>query len=76
MSKRNSTSTEPAIDGSGKVYIPMTRTIKASLLVSIFALCAMGAIFSPKQKSENREQPTQVVPVNNHQSHRAIGLRV
>ena len=54
----------------------MTRTIKASLLLSVFALCAFGAIFSPKQKSENREQPTQVVPVNNHQSHRAIGLRV
>ena len=69
-------STEPAIDGSGKVYIPMTRTIKASLLFSIFALCALGAIYSPKQKGENREQPTQVVPVNNHQSHRGIWLRV
>jgi hypothetical protein len=54
----------------------MTRTIKASLLFSVFALCTFGAIFSPKQKSEIREQPTQVVPVNNHQSHRAIGLRV
>jgi hypothetical protein len=67
---------EPAIDGSGKVYIPMTRTIKASLLFSVFALCALGAIFSPKESRENREQPTQVVPVNNHQSHRGIGLRV
>ena len=54
----------------------MTRTIKASLLFSIFALCAMGAIFSPKQKSENREQPTQVVPVNNYKPSRGIGLRV
>jgi hypothetical protein len=54
----------------------MTRTIKASLLVGILALCAIGAIFSPKQKGENREQPTQVVPVNNHQSQRGIGLRV
>lgn len=69
-------SMEPAIDGSGKVYIPMTRTIKASVLFSIFALCALGAILSPKEKRENREQPTQVVPVNNHQSHRGIGLRV
>jgi hypothetical protein len=54
----------------------MTRTIKASLVFSIFALCAVGAIFSPKEKRENREQPTQVVPVNNHQSPRGIGLRV
>jgi len=54
----------------------MTRTIKATLLFSIFALCALGAIFSPIEKRENREQPTQVVPVNNHQSHRGIGLRV
>lgn len=76
MSKRDSTSTEPAIDGSGKVYIPMRRTIKAALLFSVFALCTLGAIFSPKEKRENREQPTQVVPVNNHQSHRGIWLRV
>jgi hypothetical protein len=69
-------STEPAIDESGKVYIPMTRTIKASLLFSVFVLCALGAIFSPKDRRENREQPIQVVPVNNHQSHRGIGLRV
>jgi hypothetical protein len=54
----------------------MTRTTKASLLFTVFALCAFGAIFSPKEKRENREQPTQVVPVNNHQSHRGIGLRV
>jgi len=69
-------STEPVIDGSAKVYIPMTRTIKASLLFSVFALCALGAIFSPKETRENREQSIQVVPVNNHQSHRGIGLRV
>jgi len=54
----------------------MTRTIKASLLFSFFALCALGAIFSPKEKRENRDQPTQIVPVNNHQSHRGIWLRV
>jgi hypothetical protein len=67
---------EPAIDGSGKVYIPMTRTIKASLLFGIFALCALGAIFSPRETRENREQPTRVVPVNNHQAHRGTWLRV
>jgi hypothetical protein len=54
----------------------MTRTIKASLLFSIFVLCALGAIFSPKEKREDHEQSTQVVPVNNHQSHRGIWLRV
>jgi hypothetical protein len=69
-------SMEPAIDGSGKVYIPMTRTIKALLLFSVFSLCVLGAIFSPKEKREDRERPTQVVPVNNHQSRRDIGLRV
>jgi hypothetical protein len=69
-------STEPAIDRSGKVYFPMTRTIKAALLFFFFALCALGAIFSPKEKRENREQPIQVVPVNNHRSHRGIWLRV
>jgi hypothetical protein len=75
-SRSKNVSMEPAIDGSGKVYIPMTRTIKASLLFSVFALCALGAIFSPKENRENRKQPTQVVPVNNHQSHRGIWLRV
>jgi hypothetical protein len=67
---------EPAIDGSGKVYIPMRRTIKAALLFSVFALCALGAIFSPKEKREHRDQPTQVVPVNNHKPGRGIWLRV
>jgi hypothetical protein len=75
MSKSKS-GPEPAIDDSGKVYIPMTRTIKASLLFTIFALCAFGAIFSPREKREDREQPIQVVPVNNYQSHRGIWLRV
>ena len=54
----------------------MTRTIKAGMLFSVFALCALGAIFSPKEKRENREQPTQVVPVNNHKPSRGIWLRV
>jgi hypothetical protein len=54
----------------------MTRTIKATLLFSLFALCALGAIFSPKEERENRKQPTEVVPANNYQSHRGIGLRV
>lgn len=54
----------------------MTRTIKAALLLLVFGLCALGAIFSPKEESQNREQPTQVVPVNNNQQHRGIWLRV
>lgn len=54
----------------------MTRTIKASLVFSIFVLCALGAIFSPKEKREDREQSTQVVPVNNHKPSRGIWLRV
>jgi hypothetical protein len=68
-------SMESAIDCSGKVYFPVTRTIKASLLFSIFALCALGAIFSPKEKREDREQSTQVVPVNNHKPSRGVWLR-
>jgi hypothetical protein len=70
------TSTEPAIDGSGKVYIPMTRTIKAALLFSVFTLCFLGAIFSPRERREHREQPSQVLPVNNHQPPHGIWLRV
>jgi hypothetical protein len=54
----------------------MTRTIKAGLLFSIFALCVLGATFSPKEKREDREQSTRVVPVNNHKPSRGIWLRV
>ena len=54
----------------------MTRSIKASLLFGIFALCALGAIFSPIEKREGREQSPQVVPVNNHKQSRGIWLRV
>jgi hypothetical protein len=53
----------------------MTRPIKASLLFGIFVLCALGVIFSPKEKPQDREQRTHVVPVNNRQP-RAIWLRV
>ena len=70
-------STESAIDCSGKVYFPMTRTIKAALLVSILSVCALAAIFSPNETKKNdRESKTQVVPVNNPQPHRGIWLRV
>ncbi len=54
----------------------MSRTIKASLLFSVFALCALGVIFSPKAIAPDRDSKTQVVPVNNRQPHRGVGLRV
>jgi len=54
----------------------MTRTIKASLLFSILALCALGVIFSPKAGAPDRDSKTQVVPVNNRQPHRGVWLRV
>lgn len=37
-------STEPAIDGSGKVYFPMPRTIKASLLFFFLSLCGAAIL--------------------------------
>jgi len=54
----------------------MTRTIKAALLFGIFVLCALGVIFSPQEKPQNREQRTYVVPVNNRQPQRTLWLRV
>ena len=55
----------------------MTRTIKAALLFSILSLCALAAIFSPKEAAKNERDPrTQVVPVINHQPHRGFWLRV
>jgi hypothetical protein len=47
---------EPGLDGSGKVYIPMTRTIKGSLLFSIFALCAAAMILTQRAR-ENAPAP-------------------
>jgi hypothetical protein len=54
----------------------MTLPIKASLLFSIFALCALGMILSPKAVAPDRDSKTRVVPVNNRQPHRGVGLRV
>ena len=54
----------------------MKRTVKTALLLGVFALCALGVIFSPKEEPPDREEPTQVVPVNNNQRHRGIWLRV
>jgi hypothetical protein len=75
-STRIEMSTQPAIDSSGKVYFPMTRTIKAALLVSLLSLCALAAVFSPREPARERDSKTQVTPVNNHQRHRGIWLRV
>ncbi|MEY2571936.1 MAG: hypothetical protein QOJ87_149 [Verrucomicrobiota bacterium] len=54
----------------------MTRTIKAALLVSLLSLCALAAVFSPREPVRERDSKTQVTPVNNHQRHRGIWLRV
>lgn len=64
------------LDRSDRLYLPMTRTIKAALLFGIFVLCALGVIFSPQEKPQNREQRTHVVPVNNRQPQRTLWLRV
>ena len=64
------------LDRSDRLYLPMTRTIKAALLFGIFVLCALGVIFSPQEKPQNREQRTYVVPVNNRQPQRTLWLRV
>jgi hypothetical protein len=54
----------------------MTRTIKTAVLLVCLSLCALGLILSPKGKREDREQSTQVVPVNNHKPTRGIWLHV
>jgi len=56
---------------------PMKLTTKAALLFLCFMVCALGAILSPKGTAkEERDSHTQVVPVNNHQRHRNVWLRV
>jgi P pilus assembly chaperone PapD len=69
-------SMEPAIDESGKVYIPMTRSTKAALLFVCFSLCALGAVLSPTRHAQEPQRKSEMLPVNNHQSHRGIWLRV
>jgi hypothetical protein len=55
----------------------MKLTTKAALLFLSVMLCVLGAILSPKRTAkEERDSHTQVVPVNNHQPHRGIWLRV
>jgi hypothetical protein len=55
----------------------MRPTIKATLLFACVLLCAAGAILSPKVPAKDeRDSRSQVVPVNNHQPHRGIWLRV
>jgi len=54
----------------------MIRTIKAALLFLVFALCALGAIYSPREGVPDRELKTRIVPVNNPQPDRGIWLRV
>lgn len=45
-------SAEPALDGSGKVYFPMTRTIKASLLFFFLSLCASAILVTHHVRSQ------------------------
>ena len=65
-----------AIDCSGKVNFPMTRTIKAAVLLMCFLVCTLGAFFSPQDAAKDPETRTQLVPVKNQQSHRGFWLRV
>jgi hypothetical protein len=62
-------STEPAIDGSGKVYFPMTRTIKAALLFFFFALCASAIVVTHQVR-------LQVPPPAPHQLFAAVEQHV
>jgi len=55
----------------------MKLTTKATLLFLCFMVCALGAVLSPKGNAKDeRASHTQVVPVDNHQRHRGIWLRV
>jgi len=65
-----------AIDCSGKVNFPMTRTIKAAVLLMCILVCTLGAFFSPQETAPDRASKTQVLPVNNRQPHRGAWLRV
>jgi hypothetical protein len=54
----------------------VTRTIKAALLLILFSLCALGAVFAPREPARERDSKMHATPVNNHQPHRGIWLRV
>ncbi len=43
---------QEGIDASGKVYFPMTRPIKASLLLFFFALCASAVVATHRVRSQ------------------------
>jgi hypothetical protein len=54
----------------------MKATTKAGLLFFCFLLCGFGAVLAPKETAKGRDSRRQVVPVNNHQPHRGVWLRV
>jgi len=55
----------------------MKPTVKAALLFVSVSLCAAGIILSPQETAKDqRDSHSPVVPVNNHQPHRGIWLRV
>jgi hypothetical protein len=54
----------------------MTRTTKAAVLFVCFSLCALGAVLSPTRNAPDPHRKSEILPVNNHQSHRGIWLRV
>ena len=64
------------LDRFDRLYIPMTRIIKAVVLVICLSLCALGAIFSPAEHAEDTASKPQFVPVRNAQPARGIWLRV
>jgi P pilus assembly chaperone PapD len=54
----------------------MTRSTKAALLLVCFSLCALGAVLSPTRNPQDSQRKSEMLPVNNQQSHRGIWLRV
>jgi hypothetical protein len=54
----------------------MKPTTKAALLFVCFSLCALGAVLSPKGNAQDPRRKSDLLPVNNHQPHRGIWLRV
>jgi hypothetical protein len=54
----------------------MNRSAKILALLICISLCTIGVLLSPKQTAKDGESKTQIVPVNNQQSHRGVWLRV
>lgn len=54
----------------------MTSPAKVALLLFVFAVCALGAVFAPTETNREDERNIPVTPVNNRQPQHHTWLRV